>query len=214
MKGYKVFKIKKSETKSFILGIHYAKRYPMVQYAYGLYEDNELVGVVTYGIPPSKDLCVGIAGEEYRLIVIELNRLVLKNNKKNEASFLVGQSLRLLPRPRIIVSYADTGQNHNGYIYQATNFIYTGLSIKSKEWQMIGVNKHSRQISKEDVLKEPDKYEHVERSRKHRYIYIIANKKEKKQIVSKLRYEQLPYPKGVSKYYDSDTDIQTQLLLM
>lgn len=214
MKGYKVFKIKKSETKSFILDIHYAKRYPMVQYAYGLYEDNELVGVVTYGIPPSKDLCVGIAGEEYRLIVVELNRLVLKNNKKNEASFLVGQSLRLLPKPRIIVSYADTGQNHNGYIYQATNFIYTGLSIKSKEWQLKEGNKHSRQISKEDVLKEPDKYKYVERSRKHRYIYIVGNKKDKKLIRSKMLYKEQEYPKGESKYYKTDTDIETQLLLM
>ena len=96
-------RIKKEETKSFILNIHYAKRLPgMIQYAYGLYQDNELVGVVTYGMPGTPDLCDAIAGKEYRLIVLELNRLVLINNKKNEASFLVGQSLRLLPKPKIV----------------------------------------------------------------------------------------------------------------
>jgi hypothetical protein len=71
-------------------------------------------------------------------LVLELNRLVLKYNKKNEASMLVGKSIKLLPKPKIIISYADISQNHIGYIYQATNFIYTGLSAKRKEWQMTG----------------------------------------------------------------------------
>ena len=42
----------------------------------------------------------------------------------------VSKCLKLLPRPMIIVSYSDTRQGHNGYIYQATNWIYTGLPKK------------------------------------------------------------------------------------
>ena len=35
-----------------------------------------------------------------------------------------------------------------------------------------------------------------------------------KLIKSKMRYEALDYPKEESKYYENDTDIETQLLLM
>lgn len=39
----------------------------------------------------------------------------------------------------ILVSYADSAQGHHGYIYQATNWIYTGISAKRTEWREIGV---------------------------------------------------------------------------
>ena len=117
-------------TKDFILNIHYAHRMPSISYAFGLYEDDELVGVCTYGKPPSSTLQKGVCGEKYAKNVWELNRLVLKNNKPNEASYFVSRTLKMLPRPMIIVSFADTKQNHLGIIYQATNFIYTGLSAK------------------------------------------------------------------------------------
>ena len=41
MDNYKVIPIKKSDTKSFILDIHYAKRLPMIQYSFGLYYEND-----------------------------------------------------------------------------------------------------------------------------------------------------------------------------
>lgn len=174
----------------FILNIHYAKRKPSISYAYGLYKDNELIGVCTFGSPASPSLCKGIAGEKNRSKVIELNRLVLKNNKKNEASYLVGQSLKLLPKPKIVVSYADTAQNHTGIVYQATNFLFTGTSkprtdIAGKD------GKHSRHHL-------GDKTKRVYRSAKHRYVYINANKKDKKQLLKELNYPILEYPKNAS----------------
>ena len=67
-------------------------------------------------------------GEDYVHEVMELNRLVLLDNKKNQASFLIGNSMKMLPKPTIVVTYADSNMNHHGYTYQACNFIYTGLS--------------------------------------------------------------------------------------
>ena len=109
---------------------------------FGMYDKDELIGVITYGTPPSKALLKGIAGEEFMDKVIELNRLVLKHNRKNEASYLIGQSFKLLPKPKVIVSYADTSQEHVGKVYQATNFIYTGLSAKRSDWRMVGSDMH------------------------------------------------------------------------
>ena len=133
MSKYNIERISYQDTKPFILDIHYAKRMPSISYAYGLFEQNNLIGMVSYGSPPSPALCKGIAGEENKSLVIELNRLVLKDNEKNQASYLIGASFKLLPKPRIIVSYADTEQDHIGIVYQATNFIYTGLSDKRTE---------------------------------------------------------------------------------
>ena len=68
---------------------------PSISYAYGLYQEKELIGMVSYGSPASPSLCKGVAGEENKHHVIELNRLVLKNNEKNQASILIAASLKL-----------------------------------------------------------------------------------------------------------------------
>jgi hypothetical protein len=218
MKNYTIKSISYEETKPFILNIHYAKRMPSISYSFGLFYLNELVGIVSYGSPPSQSLCRGIAGDNFSKIVVELNRLVLRNNKKNEASFLVGNSIKLLPSPTIIVSYADTSQNHTGYIYQATNFLYTGLSDKRTEWRMKNSNKHSKTICEQHTLEQrkqnTDLFYVTDRPRKHRYIYIHANKKTKKNIIINLKYKTEAYPKTKSELYFTDTNIITQYSLI
>lgn len=89
-----VKKISYSETKPFILNIHYARRMPCVQYAFGLFDDEKLIGVCTFGQPASPWLCKGLAGEENRHNVLELNRLVIlpEYNGTNCASYLVSHS--------------------------------------------------------------------------------------------------------------------------
>lgn len=197
--AYSVSRISRNQTEKYILEIHYAKRYPQIKYAYGLFKNNKLVGVVTYGIPASRALCKGIAGEEYIDDILELNRLCLLDNLKNEASMLVASSLKQLPKPKIVVSYADSSQNHVGYVYQATNFIYTGLSDKHKEWRMVDSNIHSKNICKMYSLEErrnnPDKFIHIDRPRKHRYLYICGDKRYKKKMLSEIKYPIQDYPK-------------------
>ena len=130
--GYQVVPIAYHDTKDLILNHHYAGRMPPVKYAFGLFLNGEMVGVVTYGIPPSHTLLKGVCGEEWARSVLELNRLVLLHNLPNAASRLVGASLRQLG-DRIVVSYADSVQDHTGYVYQATNFLYTGQTKPVKE---------------------------------------------------------------------------------
>jgi len=201
-----VLPIKHQECEEWLLKIHYAKRIPLIMHSFGLYVDKKLDGIITYGMPASPALCVGVCGEDHRHLVLELNRLCLLNNKKNQASFLVGNSLKLLPKPSIVVSYADTSMNHNGYIYQATNFIYTGLSAKRTEWRIRGSNRHSRTLTAQHTLEEmqnnPDKFHRLDRPQKHRYIYFLGDKKQKKEMLSKLNYNIEPYPKGENVNYE------------
>ena len=177
---YEVVQIPYSATKDWILNIHYAKRMPSISFAYGLYRYDEMVGMVSYGTPASPFLCKGICGEEHKKSVIELNRLVLKDNLPNEASFLVSRSLKLLPKPKVVVSYADTAQDHAGIIYQACNFLFTGTT-KPRTDMAGSEGKHSRHHL-------GDRKNRINRSAKHRYVYFIGSKKDKKTLRNALRY--------------------------
>jgi len=209
--------IKSFETYNWLLAKHYAKRVPNIMYSFGLFSGSTLIGVVTYGIPPSASLCLGVCGKQHSSKVLELNRLCLQDNEKNQSSFLISQSLKLLPKPKIVVSYADTSQGHVGYVYQATNFIYTGLSAKRTEWRIKGLNLHSKTVTSQSTLTErlsnPDKFEVVNRPQKHRYIYMVGNKKERKLLHNCLNYEILSYPKGKTSRYNSGDKVKTQMVL-
>jgi hypothetical protein len=217
----KVLPINNFEVEPWLLEKHYAKRIPSISYAFGLYEDGNLVGVCTYGTPSSTHLRNGIAGEENAEYVLELNRLCIESKNKNAASFLVGRSLQMLPKPSIVVSYADTKQNHVGYVYQACNFIYTGLSIKKKDWAIKGMEHlHGQTIAdmsrgqekRLEYMKEKfgDDFYMKDRARKHRYIFVTGKNKKLKAAI---RYASEPYPKGESQRYDAGSSVKTQQLL-
>lgn len=189
-KNLEIKQISYNETKDLILNVHYAKRMPSISFAYGLFKDNEMIGIVTYGSPASPFLCKGICGEKHKQNVIELNRLVLVNNEKNEASYLIANSLKMLPKPKIVVSYADTAHDHSGVVYQATNFLFTGTT-KGRTDQASANGKHSRHSL-------GDRQNRVYRSPKHRYVIFVCSKKQKKIYMEALNYAIQPYPKAYS----------------
>lgn len=208
----------------WLLGRHYAKRKCPVSFAFGIFREREIIGVVTYGTPASSPLRNGICGKQWSEKVLELNRLCCESSK-NTASQLVGASLRLLPKPSVVVSFADIGQGHVGYIYQATNFIYTGLSAKRTDWKVKGKEHlHGATIADESRGQENraewmrakygDDFSLSERSRKHRYVFFAGSKKQQSEMKSALLYEVAPYPKGDSRRYDASGNIPIQGYLM
>ena len=213
---YSVKSIKTEECKEWFLKKHYAKRIPNSIFTFGLYDKhNILQGVVSYGMTANNNLNEIIDG--FR--TIELNRLVINELKeKNVLSFFVSQSLKMLPRPMVVVSYADTGHNHHGYIYQATNWIYTGLGKGDYEFIKNGKQYHRKNIydilgtgSVENAKKHG--YDVVKVSPKHRYLFFLGNKKEVKDMNNRLKYNILPYPKGDNIRYNSDYVPETQGIL-
>ena len=54
-----VKKISYDQTKEMILNNHYAHRMPSISWAFGLFDDNKLKGVVTYGKPASNPYVKG-----------------------------------------------------------------------------------------------------------------------------------------------------------
>jgi hypothetical protein len=181
---------------SFLLPLHYSGRKPSITYAFGYYENNVLKAVCTFGKPASNSLCVGVCGKEFSSNVYELNRLCVDGEIKIQLSSFVSWCLKQLKQYNlIIVSYADKQMNHNGYIYQATNFLYTGAT-KSRTDKYVEGGKHSRHYdnSKQKGLR---KY----RSSKHRYVYFACDKKHKKKFTKSLNYKIEDYPKQENKRY-------------
>ncbi len=194
---YKVISIDSYLCKEWLLKKHYAKRLCSISYSFGLYCKDDLVGVLTIGKPASNTLCVGICGKEFTEYVYELNRLCVNEGlEKNVLSYFVASSIKLINCNMILVSYADTKMSHHGYIYQATNWIYTG---KTKERTDIGndENKHGRHYDKNTDYSKNRKI----RSSKHRYVYFIG--KMKKTFKENLNYNVEPYPKGNNLRYDA-----------
>ena len=200
-KGKFVRRITYDEAKPFLLEIHYARRMPCITDAFGLFVDGAIIGCVTYGVPASRPLCIGLAGEENSENVRELNRLCIlpeyNGGGYNYASYLVAHSLKMLPNGPFVVSYADTAWSHVGYVYQATNFLYTGMSAKRVDvFQPEGL--HPRAYDKEnhsDLMQT--------RSQKHRYVYLVGNKSTRRKMLKQLKYPVYDkYPKGDETPYN------------
>jgi len=149
-----------------VLGVHYAHRWPSISHAFGLFRDGALVGCVTYGTPASSPLRNGIAGADFAGSVLELNRLVLDHNIKNDASMLVSASLRMIGGDHIVISFADISQGHRGVVYQA-------------------------QVMRD---KYGDDFYLAPRPRKHRYIKIIGSRGFRAKAERAIKYGRLPYP--------------------
>ena len=112
-----------------VLNWHYSRSMPagkMVRV--GVWEQGKFVGVIIFSRGANKAI-----GSPYKLQqteVCELTRVALCNHQ-TPVSQLVSIAIKMLKKTnaglRLIVSYADLDQNHQGIIYRAGNWIYEGL---------------------------------------------------------------------------------------
>jgi hypothetical protein len=208
---YYVERITFQDCKEWLLYKHYAHRIPSISYAFGLFDNDKILqGVCTFGMIANFFECESWSPFK----VLELNRFVLNENlEKNIASYFISKCFKLMISPVVIISYSDIDQNHNGYIYQALNFIYTGIGgiIRSEKYLLKnGELKHRRH---KDKIKKDDIEKIIIPKGKHRYYYFIGTKKEKKEMLKALRYEIQPYPKGENKNYDASYEPTIQVKL-
>jgi hypothetical protein len=181
------------------------------------------MGIITFGIPPSPYL-MKICGEEYKKDVLELNRLFCYDESpRNSESFLISQGIKLLkkdrPNIKILVSFADTRQDHLGYIYQASNWYFTGFSIPGggsividgKEYHPKNLNNkyNTSDLNKLKEILGTQNIHYRPRSKKCRYVYFIGNKWENKLLKSLCKYPiQEYYPKELPKETEYKTKKQ------
>ena len=190
---------------------HYLHRRAHCRKAYGLFVEGDLKGVCLFGTPASPPLCKGLFGSEERYNIVELVRLWVDDSvPRNGESYLISSAINQCPF-ELFVSYADSSVGHVGYVYQATNWLYTGLSAKHNQWNLNGL--HSKGIANKFSLVELRKkvgFSITERARKHRYVFIKASHKRRKALLKKLKYPVLAYPKFAGEVSRHDTSAPTE----
>ena len=189
------------------LNFHYAKRLPAQPIiGFNVFEADVWCGCVVFN--------AGVRGIEkpYNLHqgeVSELARVAL-NGKQSFTSKSVGIAIRLLkksnPLIKLLVSYADSDENHNGTIYQAMNWYFVGSKHTSNEYidPITGKSIHSRSMSKSGfktqfgVLKKVKKKSDlvkVIKGVKHKYIYPLD-----KSLIPMCEELSKPYPKKTNAH--------------
>lgn len=173
---------------------HYSKSMPVGKLVkVGVWENDKFIGVVIFGRGAAKDLLSPYGLTQDR--GCELTRIALKKHKTFVSKIMmiaIKFLKKLNPNLELIVSFADADQDHIGSIYQATNWIYTGLKNKNKKSAFIinGKKTHPKSIQATGVkqsLSEIRKYldpraELFISKGKHCYLMPL-NKKMRKNVI-------------------------------
>jgi|SRR5579862_4001006 len=188
--------------------------------------NQKLIGCVVYGQPVGRSAAASISSLIKIDEVFELTRLFIHDGYgKNIESYSISESLKMVkkdfPKLKAIISYADGEQGHKGTIYQATNFYYQGNSslalMPNFSISFIGPPYdwiHSRTVSSMygthnvDYIKKciGQTFWRKKESTKHRYVYLLGSKSEKRKILKNLKHPFLPYPTDNS-YQDEIEEI-------
>lgn len=203
-----VYKIDCKEANAIQSANHYLHAKTQCKYAFGVYYDKSIVGVLLYGHPVGFRVTNSITKNLPIGECVELKRVWIADGLgTNIESYTISRSLRLLKEygVEIVVSYADPEYGHLGKIYQATNFIYqkteratdmiTFFIINGERLHRKVVGDRYGTTRDADLRKIDPNYKQIDIPRKHRYLYILADKKRKKRILKDLKYPSLPYPK-------------------
>ena len=179
---------------------HYAKAVPYCSLGYSVFNNkNEWCGVILFNRGSRN------GGMPYGLKIgqfAELIRVAL-NGKHGITSKAVSIAIKLFrkdnPLCNLLISYADTGQQHLGVIYQALNWIYEGEIEPTRPFFQDANGKmiHSRTAAK---MKEQGKIKHyddgllrVTNTNKHRYSFPLH-----KSLIPLCKSLSKPYPKKQS----------------
>ena len=119
--------------KHAVMRWHYSRAMPAFKLVrIGVWESGRFVGAILYGVGANRHIARPFKLRDTQ--VCELVRVALAPGRRHPTSKCVAISLRMLKRQspglRLIVSYADAGQNHVGTIYQATNWIFLGAATQ------------------------------------------------------------------------------------
>jgi len=193
--------ISQIDAKEILIPNHYLHSFPGgTRLSLGVYLDTRLLGALTFGVGPYLG---------YKLVkdaspddVVTLTRLWLSDDlPKNSESHVIGIVLRSLRKEtslKFVLAYSDPSAGHVGTIYQATNWLYTGLSSATPLYDIgDGIMHHSRSLAHQlgshsirYLTSQGIAVKTVHQMAKHRYIYFLDDSWRTRVLVPVL-----PYPK-------------------
>ena len=196
MRDYEIKKISKRDTEDILKKFHYLSKQGFSfrsGFNYGLFIEDKLIGVAvfhTLSVPETAKGCFGLQRNKQQGLY-ELGRLALdpEEYEPNLTSWFLSRAIKMLRKEievKAILSYADS-RYHNGYIYQATNFKYYGLTDPKKDFWILQEDGTYKKHQRGKIKGLQGEWR--ERNRKHRYLLIFD-----KELVCK--WKEQPYPKN------------------
>lgn len=191
-----------SDVHEFARRYHYTETGGAATWRWGLWHGPVLHGVVAYNLP-TRTACESVFGAEHHEHVWHMGRLILSDKSpRNSESRLIGGSLRAIERDYQnvwgVLTYAAADVGHIGTVYQATNAIYSGTTGTEHYYIDTWGQRRSNYVNGARLSKELA----VRRGwtvhdglPKHRYVYILGNKTQRRHRLGLLKYPILPYPK-------------------
>ncbi len=164
--------------------------------AYGIFWQGSCGGVVVYGAVSPPSVAESVIGSPWTDKVIQLGRGACVHwAHPHAASKLIAYSLREIAKHgwRIVIAFSDPDAGEIGTVYQASNWIYCGLTAKRPDYFIDG----KRIVGPVGVIQ--DHYEIRPRVRKGRYIYVLGSKSEQRIIKRELNWKSQPYPKRAAE---------------
>ncbi|HHX66468.1 MAG TPA: hypothetical protein GX708_00225 [Gallicola sp.] len=165
---------------------------------FGLYDKENLIGVMMFATPCSEAVRASVFGIEYKDHVTELHRLhILDCTPKNTESWFISRCFKLLKqvKPKIwaVLSFSDKTEGHEGTIYKATNAYRLGSTGKSTFFvDKEGRLRHPRQngVNITNEMAEKLGWHPVKREAKNRYLWFLPDsKKHKKELIELCKYD-------------------------
>jgi hypothetical protein len=197
----KVAPISQVDAKNLLVSNHYLHSFPGgTKLHFGIFYQSSLMGAITLGVGPF--LGYGLVNGATPEDCITLTRLWLEDDlPRNSESRVIGillQSLQKETSLKFVLAYSDPAAGHLGTIYQATNWVYTGLSSATPLYDIgDGILHHSRSLahglgthSIRYLVSQGINVKTVPQMAKHRYIYFLDQSWRSRLIVPVL-----PYPK-------------------
>jgi len=120
--------------KNMVVNHHYKKEWPICKYGYyafGIYYNSKIIGCLVYGLNDFElfnSITKTINFDKSQLTV--LRRLWIEDGYgTNIESYSISQSLKYLKKIgiKIVITFAEDNHEHEGKIYQATNWLYQGI---------------------------------------------------------------------------------------
>lgn len=184
---------------------HYSKCLPVGKLVkIGAWENGKYIGCVIFGRGANNNMLKPFGLQQND--GCELVRIAL-NKHNNPVSKIMALAIKFLkksqPNLKLIVSYADPEEGHHGGIYQACNWIYTGLSSKAIKVFYKGKWSHKKTVDDSGVNQTFLDKKTVEG--KHRYLMPLDEKMKIK--VAKLAK---PYPKRMKQAIVDTLDVAAE----
>ena len=223
-----VKEIDRATAESIILKYEWLGTMGTTDYQFGLYFGEYLAGAICFGRTAGTKTAGSICGLEFAHTVKTLNRGACVHwAHPHSASFMISRACRLMSAKgfHVFVAYSDTEAGEIGTVYQASNWLYCGMTGASSMFVWAGkpvlnsiydgkprdersiqnstrirtnaTGAYRTKCSRREMRRRlvEEGFLFFKTQPKHRYVWIDGDKATKRTLREHLKWNELPYPK-------------------